>query len=149
MKVIPSFLNELVSRDQSQLVFSRIETPLSSNAGEDGQAEHGLNKNFHVYLGSFARARQVYTAVVRPAMTYGSIVWHTPKDVNRNKSITSKLAVIQKRCLRTVAGAFKATPILVLEAETHIAPIDVYLDQLQAKARYRLRITDSLTPHAR
>ena len=90
---------------------------------------------------SFARARQVYTAVVRPAMTYGSIVWHTPKDVNRNKSITSNLAVIQNRCLRTVAGAFKATPIPVLEAETHIAPIDVYLDQLQAKARYRLRIT--------
>ena len=29
----------------------------------------------------------------------------------------------------------------MLEAETHIAPIDVYLDQLQAKARYRLRIT--------
>ena len=89
---------------------------------------------------SFARARQVYTAVVRPAMTYGSIVWHTPKDVNRNKSITSNLAVIQNRCLRTVAGAFKATPIPVLEAETHIVPIDVYLDQLQAKARYRLRI---------
>lgn len=28
----------------------------------------------------FARARQVYTAVVRPAITYESTVWHTPKD---------------------------------------------------------------------
>lgn len=38
-----------------------------------------------------------------------------------------------------MAGAYKATPIPVLEAETIIAPTDVHLDQLQAKARYRLR----------
>lgn len=30
---------------------------------------------------TFARARHVYTAVVRPAMTYGSAVWHAPKEV--------------------------------------------------------------------
>lgn len=46
---------------------------------------------------------------------------------------------MQNKCLRTVTGAFKATPIPVLEAERFIAPIDVHLDQLQAKARYRLR----------
>src|SRR3979411_1675998 len=27
---------------------------------------------------SFLRARQVYSAVVRPAMAYGAAVWHTP-----------------------------------------------------------------------
>lgn len=46
---------------------------------------------------------------------------------------------MQKKCLRTMAEAYKATPIPVLEAETIIAPIDVHLDQLQAKARYGLR----------
>lgn len=79
---------------------------------------------------TFSKARQVYTAVVCPAMTYGSTVWQMPKDT---KNSTKKLSFVQNRCLRTVAGAFKATPILVLEAETYIAPIDVHLDQLQAR----------------
>lgn len=46
---------------------------------------------------------------------------------------------MQDKCLHAIAGAFKATPIPVLQAGTFIAPIDDYLDQLQAKARYRLR----------
>lgn len=72
-------------------------------------------------------------------MTYGSPVWHTPKNIKKSSS-TEKLAVLQNKCLRTISGAFKATPIPVLEAETFIPPIDIHLDQLQAKARYRLRI---------
>ena len=87
---------------------------------------------------SFAKARQVYTAVVRPAMTYGSTVWHTPREIKKNKATTSKLSVMQDKCLRTVTGAFKATPVEVLEAETFIAPMELHLDNLQIKARYRL-----------
>ena len=87
---------------------------------------------------TFPKARQVYTAVVRPAMTYGSTIWHTPKEIKKSNGISNKLAVIQNECLRTIAGAFKATPIPVLEAETYIAPIDIHLDQLQAQARHRL-----------
>ena len=88
---------------------------------------------------TFTKARQVYSAVVRPVMTYGSTVWHMPKEVKKSKTSTSKLSVMQNNCLRTIAGAFKATPIPVLEAETYIAPIDVHLDTLQAQARHRLR----------
>ena len=88
---------------------------------------------------TFSKARQIYTTVVRPAMTYGSPVLYTPKNTKKSSS-TEKLAVLQSKCLRTIAGAFKATPIPVLEAETFITPIDIHLDQLQAKARYRLHI---------
>lgn len=42
--------------------------------------------------------------------------------------------------LRTIAGTLKATFILALEAETYRAPIGFNLDQVQAKARYRLRV---------
>ena len=80
----------------------------------------------------------MYTAVVRPAMTYGSTIWHTPKDLKGSNSIAGKLAVIQNRSLRTVAGAYRATPIAVLEAETHIPPITVHLNRLQRNARRRL-----------
>lgn len=72
-------------------------------------------------------------------MTYGLTVWHTPKDAKKSTS-ADKLAILQNKCLRSIAGAFKATPIPVLEAETYIAPFDIHLDQLQANARYRLRV---------
>ena len=38
--------------------------------------------------------------------------------------------MIQNQCLRTVLGAYKATPVQVLKAEAVIAPIDQYLDRL-------------------
>ena len=88
---------------------------------------------------TFAKSRQVYSAVVRPAMRYGSNLWHMPKEVKKSKMSTSKLSAMQNYCLRTIAGAFKATPISVLEAETFIAPIDTHLDMLQAQAMHRLR----------
>ena len=83
---------------------------------------------------TFSKARQVYTAVVCPAMTYGSSIWHIPKDIKKSSS-SDKLAILQNKCLQTIAGVFKATLISILEAETFIAPIDIHLDQLQAKAR--------------
>ena len=88
---------------------------------------------------TFAKARQIYSAVVRPAMIYGSTVWHMPKEVKKSKTSTSKLSVMQNNCLRTIAGAFKATPISVLEAETFKARIVTHLDILQAHTRHRLR----------
>ena len=92
-----------------------------------------------IWGATFTKARQMYTAVVRPAMTYGSTIWPMLNDAKTSLS-TSKLSVMQNRYLRTIADAFKSTPIPVLEAETHITPIDLHLDQLQAKARYCLRV---------
>ena len=89
---------------------------------------------------SFTKARHVYIAVIRPAMTYGSAVWHSPPGAGgKLESAENKLSVVQNRCLRKIAGAYKATPIRSLEAETHISPISLHLSQLQAKARERLR----------
>ena len=88
---------------------------------------------------TFARARRVYTAVVRPAMTYESTVWHTPKDLKGSKAIERKLTIIQNRCLRTIAGAYRATPISVLEAEIYVPPIPILLNRLQRNARRRMK----------
>lgn len=91
---------------------------------------------------TFAKARHVYSAVVRPALSHGSTVWHSPPE-NKDlpKSADSKMSVIQNKCLRTVSGAYKATPIRTLEAETYIPPMPLYLKHLQVKARYRLQIS--------
>ena len=62
-------------------------------------------------------------------MTYGSSVLHIPKDV-RKSYLTDKLAILQNKCPWTIAGAIKATLILVFEVETFIALINIHLDQL-------------------
>lgn len=89
---------------------------------------------------TFTKARHLYTAVVRPAMTYGSAVWHAAKELKKlSKSMENRLAVVLNKCLRLVSGGYKATPIRALEAETICPPISSHLIQLQAKARFRMQ----------
>lgn len=73
-------------------------------------------------------------------MTYWSAVWRAPAELKDSpKTIESRLSVVQKKCLRMVSGAHKATPIQALEAETYVFPISLHLNQPQAKSRYRMR----------
>lgn len=67
------------------------------------------------------QARQVYTAVACPAMTKGTALWHSPKGT-RTKGLgtAAKLATLQNKCLRSTTGAYRATNIKVLEAESGV-----------------------------
>lgn len=85
---------------------------------------------------SFTRARQVYSAVIRPAIIYGSTVWHTFTGIKEAKrNTTEKMAIIQNRCLQVVAGVYKTAPIEVLHAKTMMLPIQKHLELLQARAQ--------------
>jgi hypothetical protein len=93
---------------------------------------------------TFTSARQIYSAVVRPALAYGSAVWHAPptsepraRQKSAPKGVAAKLAGVQNKCLRVIAGAYKATPVAALEAETYTPPLDLYLDTKLAKFRQR------------
>jgi hypothetical protein len=94
---------------------------------------------------SFLQARQVYSAVVRPAIAYGAAVWHTPaKGLNgKTQGIAAKLEKIQNKCLRVVAGAYRATPIRSLETETFTPPLDLYLDSRLAAFLKRLENSEA------
>lgn len=95
---------------------------------------------------TFTKSRQVYTAVIRPALTYGSPVWHTPETLRHSrKTVNKKLQTIQNTGIRRVLGAYKATPTAVLEAEAGIPPIDLHIDSLQLKARQRLHSSGMTT----
>jgi hypothetical protein len=52
-------------------------------------------------------ARHVYLAVVRPAISYGVALWHSPKE--KPHGVARKLAKPQNKGLWQVLGAFKAT----------------------------------------
>ena len=88
------------------------------------------------------KARQVYQAVVRPAMAYGAPAWHQPTKAGRKpKGLAAKLQAEQNKGLRVVLGAFKATSTRRLKVEAYVPPIDLWLNG--RIARYQARIDSS------
>ena len=63
-------------------------------------------------------------------MTYAALIWHQPApSIAKAAGPATKLCTIQNKCLWTIAGAYKATPVESLETETFVPPIDLYLDK--------------------
>src|ERR1035438_9163102 len=72
------------------------------------------------------KARQVYLAVIRSAVSYGAVLWHRPGK--KPKGPVTKLQKHQNSRLRQVLGAFRATPIRQLETEAYVPPLDLWLN---------------------
>lgn len=91
---------------------------------------------------TFAKARQIYAAVVRPVLAYGCPVWFSPGDerANRNRLIYP-LQTVQNKCLRTITGAYRTTKVQVLEHEASVPPLDLHLEMLATN--HVRRIVDS------
>ena len=90
------------------------------------------------------QARLVYKMVVLPALAHGALAWHQPgksAGASTLRRLATKLRPRQNDCLRTITGAYMATPISTMEAETNICPLDLYLDNKVAKAVHWLKQT--------
>ena len=86
---------------------------------------------------SARNSRLLYTAVVRPTLLYGVQEWGTSlrgAGDSLAKVTFKPLEKVQNNCLRRITGAYKRTPRAVLERETQIPPIDLYIKG--AKQRY-------------
>ena len=74
------------------------------------------------------RARQLYTAVVRPAIVFGAAV--TAQEGRTGViAVGRALAPTQNAALRRISGGYRATPARYLEAEMGIPPLDLYMAQ--------------------
>lgn len=83
--------------------------------------------------------KQVYLKAVRPALTYGSLIWNRQASLFKGcKGRAKQLQALQGKCLRVVAGAYKATATEALEAELGIVPLDLHVDSLAQKAAARM-----------
>jgi hypothetical protein len=80
---------------------------------------------------SFASARLIYSAVVRPTMMYGAQVWGVRND-GEPAAITllQPLRAVQNKCLRNITGAYRRTSTAAIERETDIIPIDLHVDKV-------------------
>ena len=69
--------------------------------------------------------------MVRLALIYGALLWYRSTDILiGGKGMVKKLQAIQGRCLRVVVGAYRATLVEALEAETHVEPLDIYTSKV-------------------
>ena len=84
-----------------------------------------------IWGATFTKCRTVYNMVVRPMLTFAALIWHHPRGIEGfSKKPLEKLTKIQNGCLRRITGAYRATPIPVLEAEASVAPLEYQLDKL-------------------
>ena len=91
---------------------------------------------------SLARAREIYTKVIRSAIAYGASAYHTPTEQGgAPRGMAAALELTQNDCLRVVTGAYKATAIRHLESEASYPPIDLYLNKRVADFKARLKET--------
>jgi hypothetical protein len=83
------------------------------------------------------KARQVYQAVIRSALLYGASIWHQP-SLGKPKGLVVRLQKYQNQGLRTVLGAYRATPARMLETELYVPPLDLWLNGQVARFQARL-----------
>jgi len=85
------------------------------------------------------KARHIYQAVIRSALSYGAALWHQhTSNASKPKGLTAKLQKQQNKGLRTVLGTFKATPIRQLETESYVPLLDLWLNGRIARFQARM-----------
>lgn len=95
---------------------------------------------------TFNKCRTIYNMVIRPMITFAAPIWHNPQELSQpNKPLVKKLAVLQNDCLRKITGAYKATSIPILEAESMTAPMDIHLDHLVMRQQIHRGIHQTTT----
>lgn len=78
----------------------------------------------------------IYTAVVRPILSYGILVWwHCTKKV----TATSKLQKLQRSVCIGITGALRSTPTMALEVITNLCPLNLLFKEEAARCAMRLK----------
>ena len=73
-------------------------------------------------------ARALYRGAIRPVLAYGALSW-CPENLGKAKTLAKSLQNIQRRFLRAITGAYKATLTEALEIETFTEPLDLYIEK--------------------
>lgn len=78
----------------------------------------------------------IYTAVIRRALTYGSLVWLPAVSVKKNVLILTK---VQRLALLSIFGVMKSTPTSALQGLLGLCPIDLQVEGVALGTMHRLK----------
>ena len=85
---------------------------------------------------SLGNMRKAYQAIVTPQLLYASSIWYG--SGKGKKWIVDRLSSLQHEAGTVISGAFKATSKAALNIELYLPPIDILLEQRNAKTFSRL-----------
>ena len=80
----------------------------------------------------------IYTAIVRPTLCYGAMVW---ANAMRTKTNQENIARVQRLALKMVTGAMPSTASTALDTITNTIPITDHLRYCAVKTAYTLMVT--------
>jgi ribonuclease HI len=80
--------------------------------------------------------RWMYTSIIRPALSYGAVVWWR---IASDKTRMEKLTKISRLALLTFGPVRKSTPTVGMEVMGYLTPLDLYLEGEVVKAWLRIK----------
>jgi ribonuclease HI len=81
-------------------------------------------------------AHWLYTAVIRPALCYGVMVWIGAVYKSNTLALLER---VQRLGLLSICGTMRSTPTAAMECLLDLTPIDTYLEAMATRAMNRLR----------
>lgn len=81
--------------------------------------------------------RRLYQACIIPVSDFGSEIWWKSGGKGQ-QHLKDKLQVLQNKATRRILGAFRTTPVALLDVESALPPVEHRLTQ--AQRRYALRL---------
>lgn len=85
----------------------------------------------------------IYTAIVRPMISYGAVVWWPRCHIG---SIQNQLTKVQRLALVAITGALKTTPTSALEALLNVEPLAIHIEAVARATTLRLHLYNLLNP---
>ncbi len=80
---------------------------------------------------TFAKTRQIYSAVIRLKMMFETLIWHQHDKEEKLLNMKWRLRTLQNQALRQVINIFKKVNIETLKIEMYTSSLHVHLNKLQ------------------
>ncbi len=97
-----------------------------------------------IWEATFAKARQIYSVMIRLKMTFKALIWHQRSKEERLSSIKRRLETLQNQALCHVINVFKKVNIETLKVKTYTFLLHVHLNKLQNQVTLCSWINDKI-----
>ena len=82
----------------------------------------------------------LYTAVIRPIVTYGSLIWANKLD---GKMIIKQLSRLQRKACLMITNASSSTPTAGMEALLSLRPLHIHLKEIALACHHRMSMQNT------
>ena len=134
---------ELKFMDQIKYLGMNIQSRLSWTAHVVGQIKKAnmlLNRARTIIGREWGldpeRALWIYTAIARPKVTSGSLVWAHSLD----KTLMNRLKEMQRKILVAISGALRSILMEAMEVIAGLIALDLHIMELAARSRVRTKL---------